>query len=80
MKLTPIKANMTEVEIGNKRVLFSYQTPVAYEDLENGGYYKTTKFWSKTTTRHINKWLPNDDLGVNEIDQIKLDNLLNEVK
>ena len=56
MKLNPIGSNMTEVEIGNKVVLFSYKTPVAYRD-EKGGFYRTSKHWSVTTSRHINKWL-----------------------
>jgi len=29
MKLNPIKSNMTELELGNIKVLFSYKTPVA---------------------------------------------------
>jgi hypothetical protein len=62
MKLNPIAENMTEIELGvgldgkPNRVLFSYSTPVAvYRSGE--GYYRTNKFWSRTTSRHINKWL-----------------------
>jgi len=84
MKLTPLASNMTEVKIGNKRVLFSYQTPVATKELTGSGmtYYKTNKFWSATTTRHINKWLPKpqNEFGVTEENQEYFDNLLNEVK
>lgn len=74
MKLTPIKANMTEVQIGNKRVLFSYQTPVAY--YEDRKYYATTKKWSNTTSKHINMWLSNNNLFITKIDQSELDNLV----
>jgi len=60
MKLSPLASNMTEIEIGNKTILFSYKTPVAYRELTPEGmtYYKTACRWSATTTRHINKWLP----------------------
>jgi hypothetical protein len=55
MKLNTIQSNMTEITYNNgDKVLFSYQTPVA--SWENGQFYKTEKFWSKTTSRHINKW------------------------
>lgn len=55
MNLRPIKADMTELELGDKTILFSYQTPVAYH--EHGVYYMTTKYFSRTTSRHINIWL-----------------------
>ena len=60
MNLTPLAANMTEVTINDKlTVLFSYKTPVAVMVDEGLGYvfYRTSKRWSNTTTRHINKWL-----------------------
>ena len=57
MKLTPIAANQTEVSFTNgTQVFFSYKTPVAAY-LPEKGYVKTEKFWSVTTSRHINKWL-----------------------
>ena len=55
MQLTPIASNMTEIETSKARILFSYRTPVAC--LSDNGYYRTSKHWSVTTTRHINKWL-----------------------
>jgi len=82
MNLKPLASNMTEVEIGNKLVLFSYKTPVAYLDGEN--VYVTDKFWSRTTSRHITKWF--DSMGLRKgdedakVSQDSLDNLLNEVK
>jgi hypothetical protein len=62
MNLNPIKANMTELDLGNGlQVLFSYRTPVAAYDWRegagNGKHYRTSKKWSNTTTRHINNWL-----------------------
>lgn len=64
MNLTPIKANMTELELDGVKVLFSYRTPVAAlvreEKAEGVSWhqYRTEKNWSRTTTRHINAWNP----------------------
>jgi hypothetical protein len=50
-----IAANQTEVTIGGNRFFVSYETPVAcYMD---GTYYKEDSSSSRTTARHINKWL-----------------------
>ena len=81
MQLTPIASNMTEVETDLGRVLFSYRTPVAAyvygEDGFGGGFVRTEKWWSVTTSRHINKWL---DLRygetAKEVSQTYLDNLV----
>ncbi len=56
LHLTPLGTNITEVRYGDKYVLFSYQTPVAYrtEDMQ---YYVTNKKWSNTTSKHISKWV-----------------------
>lgn len=56
MNLTPLKANMTELEIGDLTILFSYKTPVACHEA-GVGYAKTEKFWSVTTSKHITQWL-----------------------
>lgn len=56
LKLNPIGSNMTELTIGGVTMLFSYKTPVACHT-EGKGYFKTSKKWSVTTSRHINKWL-----------------------
>ena len=57
MKLTPIAANQTELELTNgTQVFFSYKTPVAAY-CPDKGYIRTAQFWSVTTSRHINKWL-----------------------
>jgi len=81
MKLTPIKANMTEVEVNGKTVLFSYETPVAIIEGTNPdgsiAYYKTSKKWSATTTRHINQWFKRyPDYTIKEVDQSYLDNII----
>ena len=56
MQLTPIASNMTEVETSEARILFSYRTPVAAY-VYGRGYVRTEKWWSVTTSRHINKWI-----------------------
>lgn len=81
MKLTPLKSNMTEVEIGDKTILFSYKTPVAYHQA-GVGYAKTNKYWSVTTSKHINQWLKMNGFdasrgdGLREVEQEELDNLV----
>jgi|TARA_B100001996_G_scaffold104390_1_gene78490 hypothetical protein len=74
MKLTPIAANQTEVSINDgTQIFFSYRTPVAAY-LPSKGYVRTERFWSKTTSRHINKWLQGVN-NVSEVSQTVLDNL-----
>ncbi len=42
------------------RILISYETPVAYRQTFNDGvhFFMTEKNWSRTTSKHINSWLP----------------------
>ena len=54
MKLRPVGSNQTELTIKGSIILFSYQTPVAVIGI--GGNYKTDKWFSQTTTRHINSF------------------------
>lgn len=48
-------SNITELVIDEVSILFSYSTPVAGWDKD--GAFRTTQHYSKTTTRHINKYL-----------------------
>lgn len=73
IKLNPIKNNMTELQTPNNLILFSYKTPVACRD-SGGNYYRTKKFWSKTTSRHINQWL--DGIQAREVSQDFFDALV----
>ena len=73
MQLTPIASNMTEIETDDARILFSYRTPVAAY-VFGVGYVKTDKWWSVTTSRHINKWT--DNCTVREVSQTYLDKLV----
>lgn len=81
LRINPIASNMTEVKIGDKTILVSYQTPVASIKIhKDSGYieaHKTNKNWSRTTTRHINKWL-NGVPSVVSQPQEYFDSLLNE--
>jgi hypothetical protein len=53
MKLKQLGSNMTEIRT-DKCILFSYETPVAGWDDE--GAFKTDEYFSKTTSKHINKY------------------------
>lgn len=57
MKLLPIAANQTELELANGvTVFFSYKTPVAAH-IPGEGYVRTEKRWSVTTSKHIGQFL-----------------------
>ena len=57
MKLNPIAANQTEVELSSGvMVFFSYKTPVAAH-IPGKGYVRTDQHYSQTTSGHIPKWL-----------------------
>ena len=80
MKLQQIAANRTVVTFPNyTEVFFSYNTPVAgyHPDL---GYVRTKKYYSQTTSRHINKYLDlkgnNLDVHFTSVDQETIDNLV----
>ena len=82
MLLTPIASNMTEIETDDARILFSYRTPVA-AFVFGEGFVRTDKYWSVTTSRHINKWIYMDmptsgyvAVTTEEVPQTYLDNLV----
>ena len=56
MKIKPVGSNMTEIQLDDVHVLFSYETPVA-ACIFGEGFVRTSQWYSQTTTRHINKWL-----------------------
>lgn len=58
LQLIALGANQTEIRFADKTVLFSYNTPVAYRDNQGREFYSTTKH-SKTTSKHVNRWLNN---------------------
>jgi len=73
MKLSRIGANQTCINhIDGTQVFFSYDTPVAGYSPELG-YVRTKDYYSKTTSRHINKWLSN--VEYTEVSQNVINNL-----
>ncbi len=75
MNLRPIASNQTELALPcGAVVLFSYSTPVAAM-LPSGQYIRTEKFWSVTTSRHLNKWLISVSDSVKMVPQEELYNL-----
>jgi len=74
MKIKQLGSNQVEVVIpGKARVLFSYNTPVA-AFIEGRGWVKTNRFYSKTTSKHINEYL--QGLEYETVDQAELDELV----
>ncbi len=71
MKLKQLAANMTEIEHSNSFVLFSYETPVAVMVKATGEVFKTATKFSRTTSKHINKWL--DGQAAKEIPQYEIE-------
>jgi len=61
MKLKNIGSNMTELNFNGISVLFSYETPVAGWD--DKGAFRTDTNYSRTTSKHINKYLGGSDIG-----------------
>ena len=68
MKLTKIdKKNCYELEASSKIYLFSYNTLVAYTELDGTWCcYVTDKFWSSTTSKHINQFIKRHRLLVKQ--------------
>lgn len=82
MKVRNLGSNQTEVNVNGVLVLVSYSTPVAAyvsclapAGLPRG-HFKTSKKWSQTTSRHINKWYSGD---YEEKDQQWFENLFSGV-
>jgi len=60
LNIRAVGTNMTELSLGDKDatvIFFSYSTPVAYTKVRTGESFKTSKKFSQTTTKHINKFL-----------------------
>ena len=82
MKLTPIAANRNLVTFNDgTEVFFSYETPVAGYSNELG-YISTNKWYSSTTTRHINKYKDSRYNGLDchftTVNQDVIDNLVSQ--
>ena len=78
MKLINIAHNMTVLELDNgTEILFSYSTPVAGNN-NLSGFFVTEENYSRTTTRHINRYLSQYDLGegAKRISQAAIDQMV----
>jgi len=79
MKLIPLASNQTEVKFENNiYVFFSYRTPVA-AFVPGMSFIRTKEKYSRTTSKHINKWLASSGANrstVTEVDQSVIDNLV----
>ena len=61
--LRQLGSNQTELSLNNgNSIFFSYETPVAGFDSEDG-FFKTETYYSKTTSRHINQYFKHVDAG-----------------
>jgi len=74
LRVVPAGSNMTELHTGDANILFSYQTPVAAH-VYGRGWLMTRAFYSVTTSRHINRWIP-DGVGVEKVDQREIEGLV----
>lgn len=73
IKLRVLGPNQTELDTGRATIFFSYETPVAAL-VPGRGFIRTDRYWSVTTSRHINRWLSGAD--AEEVAQSELDGLL----
>ena len=53
MKLKQLGSNMTELDMGDVQVFFSYETPVSSRT-DTGSLVRTSTIYSVSTTKHIN--------------------------
>lgn len=69
-------ATVTTFSDGSE-LFFSYVTPVA-GFIPDMGYFRTTKKWSITTSKHINKYL--DGISAKKISQDELDAIATRIQ
>ena len=60
MKMKQLGRNTSEITTDRYVILFSYNTPVAYLDLDHDKCFVTETKYSRTTSKHISKWLPSE--------------------
>ena len=77
MKIKIIGANQTEVILADHyetQIFFSYEQAVCVRNAN--GCFVTTEKYSRTTSKHINKWIANLSNIVKMVPQSKIDNLV----
>ena len=61
MILRQLGSNQTELSFNNvNSIFFSYETPVAGHTLDLG-HFKTSTYYSRTTSKHINQYFKHID-------------------
>ncbi len=77
MKLKLIGANQTEVQLFDQhetQIFFSYEQAVCVRNVN--GCFVTTEKYSRTTSKHINKWVAGLSNVIKMVPQSKIDNLV----
>jgi hypothetical protein len=77
MKLKLIGANQTEVQLSDHyetQIFFSYEQAVCVRNAD--GCFVTTEKYSRTTSKHINKWVAGLSNIIKMVPQSKIDNLV----
>ena len=80
MKLKLIGANQTEVQLSDHyetQIFFSYEQAVCIRNAD--GCFVTTEKYSRTTSKHINKWIANLSNIIKMVPQSELDKLVEGV-
>ena len=78
MKIKNKDANTIELRFKNGNIFFfSYETPVAA--YINRKYYKTSKYHSQTTSRHINRFLHGDTVNATQKPQFFFDEEMEKI-
>lgn len=71
------KTSATELTLSDGTVvLFSYATPVAACMGDGSGFIRTSQHYSKTTSKHLNRWCPK---SARKVDQTELDKLVSAI-
>jgi hypothetical protein len=78
VKIQKLSDTSTEINLNDgTSILVSYETPVAMYCPFESKFFRTDKFWSTTTSKHINKWLP--AFSVDTIEQKELSLLFSSI-
>ena len=80
MKIKIIGANQTEVILADHyetQIFFSYEQAVCVRNAD--GCFVTTEKYSRTTSKHINKWIANLSNIIKMVPQSEIDNMVNGV-
>jgi len=66
-----IASNLYVESVKGGVILYSYETRVAFYEMESKTFYQTTEKYSHTTTCHISKWRNEKVKGINGIKEVK---------